>query len=194
MKPESIRWVTLCILVAAAGCRADAGGPQTTAEARRALAAALPASWSVVRSEDDQLPWGHYWGDWGANYTGPKGVLVVLVGPQPAYMCWQATSGEWHRDPVGREAIDVWLMPATYSQGFWSWLNPHAPPRAPLVFSGAAIKAYAQPADETDELASKAILAKATATGCGAEAATDLSWSAWRREIQRSLEETRVAP
>ena len=118
----------------------------------------------------------------------------MLVGPQPAHVCWRSPSGEWHRNQVGREAIDVWLMPSTYSQGFWSRLNPHAPPRAPLVFAGAAIKAYAQPTQHrTDDTAIKAILATATATGCGAEAA-DLSWSAWRTDIQRALEEPRVNP
>lgn len=195
MKPAPIYLVALSILVAMTGCRTGADGPRTTAEARRVLEAALPASWSVARSQDGQVPWGHYWGDWGANYNGPRGVLVVLVGPEPSEMCWQSASGEWHRDPVGREAIDVWLMPGAYSQGFWSWLNPHAPQRAPLVFSGAAIKVYAQSSRYvTDEAAIKAILAKAAATGCDAEVVTDLSWGVWRSDIQRALEEHPVAP
>jgi hypothetical protein len=178
------------IMVAIAACSTSAGGPPTVAAARLAIEMGLPKSWSIARAEDGQVPWGHYWGDWSANYSGPKGTLLVLVGPRPSHLCWQSASGQWHRDAIGREAIAMWLMPSAYSQGFWSWVNPHAPPKAPLMFSGASLKVYAQPSAHTidaDETAIKAILAKATATGC-ADESQSVSWSSWRSDMARALE------
>ena len=81
-------------------------------------------------------------------------------------------------------------MPGDYRESWASWLNPHAPPHAELIFSGAKVRVYAKPgARVTSETRLKEILKDATETramdpygGAGS-----LSWSTWRTDLQRGL-------
>lgn len=178
-------------LLLTVACGGGEDGSFTVAQAISAIAGTLPASWSVAEREEGQVPGGHYWGDWGANYQGPKGTRIVLAGPQPTYFCWQSKSGEWKREPLGRESINVWFMPGDYSQGFWSWVNPHAPARAPLVFAGRTVKLFAQVSGhlfDEDKAKLKEILAGAMAAGCSNGGESERSWLTWREDIARGME------
>jgi hypothetical protein len=74
-------------------------------------------------------------------------------------------------------------------------MNPHAPPRAPLVFAGGSIKAYAQASHHLSRLdpdTIEKILVRAKATGCGEDTSTELSWPTWRNDVHRALEQVRA--
>ena len=129
--------------VAAASCGRRAGRPKSVDAATAVVAAHLPNGWIVATREDDQLPQGHYWGDWGRDYAGPRGRHVVAVGPQPVAMSWRANDGTPHKDAIACESLDVWIMPANYREGFWSRINLHAPEHPREMFAGENVKVFA---------------------------------------------------
>lgn len=126
--------VGLCVSFGA--CGSHAGGPSNVDGATSAIATHLPSGWSIATREDGQLPQGHYWGDAGRDYAGPRGRHVVAVGPQPVVMSWHANDGTAHKDAIARESLDVWIMPGNYREGFWSRINLHAPEHPTEIFAG----------------------------------------------------------
>lgn len=120
----------------------------------------------------------------------PRGCELVLSGPQSVAFSWRSSDGTWHQERIGRESLDVWVMLATYSEGFWSRISPHAPVRAPQVFSGLAIKVYGLPSHRiVDAARFKAIIASTTETGRPASPAANgrLSWADWWTELRKAL-------
>lgn len=178
---------TAFLLVAA--CSAAPSGPQPDRVPTIVLESA-PAGWSVAEDVAGQLPEGHYWGDWGRDYQGPRGRRLVLVGPREVDFAWRDQLGVWQQEKLGKEALYVWIMPGNYRESWASWLNPHAPPHAELSFAGTNVRVYAKAGVHvTSEARLKAILKHATETG-GMD--TDgrertLSWSTWRTDLQREL-------
>lgn len=176
----------VCILA----CGRNVGGPSSLDAATTIVAAHLPNGWTVATREDDQLPRGHYWGDWGRDYTGPLGRHMVLVGPQSVAMFWRATDGSSHSDAIARESLDVWIMPANYHEGFWSRINPEAPEHPIDVFVGANVRVFAMPSHTLiDQKHFTRILADATETDWpGSPSRTQkLSWPMWRTTLITAL-------
>lgn len=152
------------LCVATASCGRGAGGPKSVDAATAVVAAHLPNGWMVATREDGQLPQGHYCGDWGRDYAGPRG-HVVAVGPQAVAMSWRANDGTAHKDAIARESLDVWIMPANYREGLWSRVNLHAPEHPTEVFAGASVKVFAMPSHAlVDQVRFKSILANANET------------------------------
>jgi hypothetical protein len=180
--------VGLCVAAACCGRRGD--GPNSVDAATAVVAAHLPSGWSVRTREDDQLPQGHYWGDWGRDYTGPRGRHLVLVGPQSVAMSWRANDGSSHSDAIARESLNVWIMPANYHEGFWSRINPHAREPPKEVFVGGHMKAFAMPSHEVvDETRYKNIRADAVEMDWpdSPSRSKKLSWPTWRTELAAVL-------
>ena len=180
--------VGLC--VAAASCGRGAGGAKSVDAATAVVAAHLPNGWTVATREDGQLPQGHYWGDWGRDYAGPRGRHVVAVGPQPVAISWRANDGTAHKDAIARESLDVWIMPANYREGFWSRINLHAPEHPTEVFAGESVKVFAMPSHAlVDQVRFKNILANANETDWPDSPARTkkLSWATWRATLAGAL-------
>jgi len=161
--------------------------PQPDLESATAsVASHLPQGWTVARIEDGQLPTGHYWGDWGANYTGPRGRHLVLLGPGTVNVCWKDAAGTWRNDAVARESLDVWLMPENYSESLWSRINPHAPPTPWLLSSRGGIQLYAMPSHEVvDQKRFDAILRAALEVDWPRSPGRtgEVSWGDWRGKL-----------
>ena len=178
------------ICAAAVSCARGAGGPNSTDAATSVVAAHLPSGWTVASREDGQLPQGHYWGDWGRDYAGPRGRHMVAVGPQPVAMSWRANDGSSRKDPIARESLDIWIMPGDYREGFWSRINPHAPQHPTMVFSGTNVTVFAMPSHKLiDETRFKQIGANATLTEWPASPwnTGKLSWADWRTTLADAL-------
>ena len=180
------------VLFLSAGCEQRSVGPADLEAASGVVAAHLPPSWLVASQLEGQLPQGYYWGDWGRDYAGPRGRELVLVGPTPVEFSWADDLGVRHREPIAKESLEVWLMPADFSEGFWSRFNPEAPRLALLVSSSAMLKAYAIPSHYiTDKSRFDAILPMAMETDWPESPSRArghaLSWSTWRVDLQRAL-------
>lgn len=180
----------LVLAFMAGGCAHGTGGPSNIDLATAKVAQQLPAGWAVANREDGQVPQGHYWGDWGRDYNGPRGRHVALLGPSPVAISWRTSDGTWRQEPIARESLELWIMPATYHEGLWSRINPHAPSHPPIVFSGASVIVFAMPSHHVvDEVRSRQILASATETGWpgSPSASGELSWRNWRTRLEGAL-------
>src|SRR5687768_8807404 len=119
----------LCLSTAflfVAACSAAPSEPRPDRVSSIVLKSA-PAGWSVAEDVAGQLPEGHYWGDWGRDYQGPRGRRLVLVGPREIDFSWRDRLGAWQREKIAKEALYLWIMPGDYRESWASWLNPHAP-------------------------------------------------------------------
>jgi hypothetical protein len=182
--------LAIFILVTSWSCGTGAAGPPDVSAATGAIVASLPAGWTTASQQDGQLPHGHYWGDWGRDYKAPRGRLVVLSGPEAVSIAWRAGDGVWRQEPIARESLELWFMPAEYIEGLWSRINPHAPEPAARIFSGTKVMAYAMPSHRVvDEPGLKRILAAATETGWpdSPSRVDRVSWSNWQADLQRVL-------
>src|SRR5437870_8484536 len=147
MRQHLLAWISVLLLVA---CEKPPAGPPDVEAGTIVIAQHLPPGWTLANRIEGQLPEGHYWGDWGRDYKGPRGRQLILVGPRRVELSWRDNAGVWRHEPLAKESLEIWLMPADYSEGFWSRVNPHASPPARLVFSGAMLKVYAVPSHRSD--------------------------------------------
>jgi hypothetical protein len=183
------RWCTLVLMVVASACSGTTGGPQADSVPTIVLKLA-PAGWALAEDTSGQIPEGHYWGDQGREYRGPRGRRVVFIGPRDVEFTWRDQNGALQHEKLGKETLELWIMPGHYRESLASKLNFHAPEPAELIFAGANVRVYAKPsARVTSEARFKAILKEATETqGLDSQG---LSWSTWRADLQRELASTR---
>jgi len=152
---------------------------------------AAPSGWQVVRVEPGQIPRGHHW---GRSYNGPRGTLIVIMGPADVFLSWADSEGDWHREAVAKESIRLWIMPPEYRNDFWSFLDIHGPVQPHKLLATEHIRAYARPAHE---LTSEARIHQLLDEGAARETAWPdspantgtLSWSTWKSELERALRE-----
>ena len=176
--------------MAGVSCGRAAAGPNSIDAATSVVAVHLPGGWSVATREDGQLPQGHYWGDSGRDYAGPRGRHLVAIGPQPVAMSWRANDGSSHKDAISRESLDIWIMPANYREGFWSRISLHAPEHPTEVFSGSSVKVFAMPSHALiDQTRFKEILANAAETDWpdSPSRSGKLSWTTWQTTLASAL-------
>ena len=182
--------IVIGLCVSSGACGRGAAGPSNVDGATSVITAHLPSGWSIAIREDGQLPQGHYWGDWGRDYAGPRGRHVVAVGPEPVAMSWRANDGNAHKEAIARESLDVWIMPANYREGFWSRINLHAPEHPTELFAGENVKVFAMPSHAlVDQTPLKEILANATETDWPDSPwrSGKLSWTSWRTTLASAL-------
>jgi hypothetical protein len=109
------------------------------------------------------------------------------MGPRDVEFTWRDQNGALQHENLGKETLELWIMPGDYRESWASKLNVHAPEPAELIFSGANVRVYAKPsARVTSEARLKAILKEATETR-GLESDQPLSWSTWRADLQTEL-------
>jgi hypothetical protein len=184
-----VKTSALITLLFAAACAQGSAGPAAEQVPGIVLRLA-PAGWAVAEDTSGQVPEGHYWGDQGREYRGPRGRRVVFMGPRDVEFTWRDRNGALQHEKLGKETLELWIMPGHYWESLASKLNFHAPEPAELIFAGANVRVYAKPsARVTSEARFKAILKEATETR-GLESDQPLSWSTWRTDLQRELPST----
>ena len=180
-------------LLFAAACSATSSGP-TPDRVPAVVLKLAPAGWLIAEEAPGQVPEGHYWGDRGRDYQGPRGRHVVFMGPRDVEFTWRDRNGAWQREKLGKETLELWIMPGNYRESWASWFNLHAPPAAELIFAGTNVKVYSKPsARVTSEARFKEILKDATETRGMGSSDDGLSWSTWRSDLKRELPVSREA-
>jgi hypothetical protein len=185
---HTIRSLASITLLFASACAQASVGPPSDQVPGIVLKLA-PAGWAVAEDTSGQVPQGHYWGDQGREYRGPRGRRVVFMGPGEVEFTWRDQNGALQHEKLGKETLELWIMPGDYKESWASKLNFHAPEPAELIFAGANVRVYAKPAARvTSEARFKAILKEAIETrGLDSQ---PLSWSTWRADLQRELAST----
>src|SRR5947207_8585160 len=91
----------------------------------------LPPGWSIVQSETGQIPWGHHWCD---DYKGVTGTKLVARGIRPVRSSFLSRDdNQWRNVVVGKEALEIWLMPGVYRESRIAWMCHHRPIQPTVV-------------------------------------------------------------
>jgi hypothetical protein len=149
------------------------------------ISAALPSNWRVAKIKADVLPEGHYW---GLKYEGPRGCEVVLQGPSDVHFRWLDSDGTWHREPLAKEALFLYLMPDTYSESWKRFFVMKSPPKAKLLLSTPKLKVYGYPAawvvspSRIDEIV-RSQSTKEVGWPDSPRYSGVLSWVTWKKDI-----------
>jgi hypothetical protein len=158
------------------------------------IEAGIPKNWRVVEKKPGVIPEYHYE---GMQYDGPKGVYLIVAGDQDYYFRWKDRNGEWHQEPSGKEAIELWVMPAQYHESWRRFFVFKGHVRAPEVYSNQNARVYGYDSAYSDpERASerkrryKEIWPYITETG-GMPEHTVRSWVNWREDIKKILQDFR---
>ena len=103
----------------------------------------IPSTWKVVEEKMGVIPDWHYE---GMKYEGPKGLFILLVGEQDVNYEWRDRDNIWHKEPILKEAISLWIMPPEYKQSWRRFFifKGHVPTKQ--IYSGDNVKIYG---DET---------------------------------------------
>jgi hypothetical protein len=180
------RAISASILVMLVGA---VNGEPTVPE--RALLQALPVGWSVVERKEGEIPWGHHWCE---DYKGVTGTKLVIRGPARAKSRFRDSEGHWTDVAVGAEALEVWVMPTAYEEGWRNNVCFHRPIQPDSVVASRAVRLYARPAahQNSDEQALfQEQLAKATAVESPESPWNDpkrISWQSWSADLRRAFE------
>jgi hypothetical protein len=174
-------------LLFAAACSTTSGGP-TPDQVPSVVLKSAPTGWVIAEDTSGQVPEGHYWGDQGRDYQGPRGRRLVLMGPRDVEFNWRDRTGAWQHEKLSKETLELWIMPSSYRESWASWFNVHKPPPAEMIFSGDSVKVYAKPSIRVvSEARLKELLKDATETRGVDSSDLALSWSTWRPDLQREL-------
>lgn len=180
---------TLVILatVMAAPLGTDAAGPMKYDLEVEKIRSVLPEKWSIVEARADALPEGHYW---GMQYDGPKGFEVVIQGPRDVAFDWKDQQGAWHQEPVAKEALRLWLMPAEYRESWRRFFVMKRPKSVKLLRNAQNVRVYAEPSSRTVDTARvEQIVREAVSTAWRdrPDSADDLTWKSWSTDLDRAL-------
>jgi hypothetical protein len=137
-----------------------------------------------VDTKQDEIPWSHHWSD---NYKGHGGTKLIFVGPSPVNFHWRDRASQWHDDPIARESLEIWILPAEYREGRYGF---HDPIPAELVVASRGVRVYAQPSHRLNsEVEIQALLKQATETSWPQSPANggSLSWKSWKADIANAV-------
>jgi hypothetical protein len=175
----------IVVLATLAGTATQAGPVESTVIPK--LGAALPPGWRIVATNRNVLPEGHYWGQ---TYSGPLGDEVVIEGVDEVAMSWRDFSGTWRQDVVGKEALNVYVMPPSYRESYLRFLVLKRPRTARLVVRTKAYAIYAHPSAritrkellDTIVRQAKGVRWPDSPTNTGV-----LSWGSWSTDLEQLL-------
>lgn len=179
------------LLVLALMATTAAGTVFDDERAVEAIHASLPEGWSRAESKLNEVPYGHHWGQ---SYDGPTGRLEVFAGPKERSINWKDEAGSWHREVVGKEALQVWIMPADYKRSWWRFLKPKGPVPAGAVYSDDAIRIFANESIHVSRRERfEEILELAVETNWSGpeDDERELTWTNWKEDLRRGLGEMR---
>jgi hypothetical protein len=158
------------------------------------IEAKMPKGWKIVEKKPSVIPEYHYE---DMQYDGPKGVYLIVAGDQDYYFEWKDRSGEWHKEPSGKEAIKLWIMPAQYHESWRRFFVFKGHVRTPEVYSNQNARVYGRDSAYSDpeslpelERWDKEMRPYITDTKPMPEH-TVRSWVNWREDIKKILQDFR---
>jgi hypothetical protein len=157
------------------------------------IVASMPDTWKLnaERTRADVIPDGHY--D-GLKYEGKGGLKVALVGTEDVTYDWRDMSGVWHREPILKEAIVLWIMPPEYSQSWKRFFVMKSRVPVPLIYSGKKVHVYGLESFQGPPGGSnrfREVLPYASQFAATPEH-TVSSWVTWKEDISKALQEQEV--
>jgi hypothetical protein len=160
----------------------------SVAELSIKIEAVLPKSWSVVERKANELPHGHYWGQ---AYSGVRGEKIVLQGDRDVNAEWLDSNGEWHKDAVAKEVLQLYVMPPTYRESWLRFFVLHRPQPARLIVETKSFRVYAYATHRiVDKEKFEKLLKQIQAIGWpdAPHHKQLLSWDTWGADIARVLQ------
>ena len=119
------------------------------------------------------------------------GEEIVIQGPDDVMFCWRDRDGKFHRVPLAKETLKVWIMPPEYSESWKRHFKLHRPIAAEIIVAGKGAKVYGlQTHRIVNENEFKDLLIQSTETswpGSPHDNDGSLSWSDWRKDLSDSL-------
>ena len=161
-----------------------------SASPEQVIAKGIPSGWSIVERKLDEIPWGHHWCE---DYKGVTGTKLIIRGPAGAKSRFRDARGTWTDAVVGAEALEVWVMPGSYEEGWRNNFCFHRPIQPDPVGAGPKIKVYARPAahqNSDEQRLFKEHMDKATAVESPESPWNDpkrLSWQTWHSDLRGAL-------
>lgn len=155
------------------------------------IVAQMPSTWRMVEEKTGVIPYGHY--D-GLTYDGPGGLALVLEGDQDVFLHWKDKSGDWHKEPLAKESLELWIMPPEYHLSWKRFLIMKSPFPAERVYSGKKVKVYGYPTSRTsspenfDQIMST-LPAVTTSWPDSPHHTGILSWTTWKEDIEKVLQD-----
>jgi hypothetical protein len=124
------------------------------------------------------------------KYEGSGGLYITLVGDRDVTYNWKDWDGVWHREPILKESIQLWLMPPEYHQSWKRFFVFKSQVPAGQVYSGKNVKVYGQegkywPPGIPNRF--EEVLPYASEFG-GTPEHTVLSWTTWKEDINKILQ------
>lgn len=151
------------------------------------ILAKMPSTWRVVEEKTGVIPYGHY--D-GLKYEGPGGLVLVLEGDRDVTYDWKDRTGAWHKEPILKEAILLWIMPPEYHQSWKRFFIMKSRVPAERIYSGKGVKVYGKEGEYGPPSVKnrfEEVLPYASEFG-GTPDHTVLSWTTWKEDIKEALQ------
>lgn len=159
-------------------------------DTERLIVEKMPESWQVLDVKRGVIPYGHY--D-GVDYKGPQGLLLTVEGSRTVYLHWKDNEGLWHREPLAKESLELWIMPPEYHRSWRRFFSMKGPIPAEKIYSGSAVKIYAKPghyisdSEALDELISSQE-AVSTSWPESPSHTGEISWPNWKNDIKQAID------
>jgi hypothetical protein len=177
----------LCMCLSAAP--AVAGDALKLDQAVKAVIGVLPPGWTVADVKSNEIPYAHHWDE---NYTGPKGIQLIVKGTRPVYEKYFDTNGNRQMVYVATEALEIWIMPGNYHNSFSSWISFTRPILPTVVIAHGPIKVYAKPScvllSEKDFYDFLHKAGDAGGYDFGIDPPNSLTWKDWRLKLRKVVE------
>ncbi len=151
------------------------------------IVAKMPSTWRLVEEKTGVIPSGHY--D-GLKYEGPGGLYLVLAGDLDVTYNWKDKSGMWHKEPILKEAILLWIMPSEYHQSWKRFFIMKSRVPVEQIYSGKKVKVYGEEGHHWPPEASNRFeeIKPHISTYGGTPDHTVLSWTTWQKDIKKVLQ------
>ena len=151
------------------------------------IVAKMPSTWQVVEEKTGVIPSGHY--D-GLKYDGPRGLYLVLAGDRDATYNWKDNFGMWHKEPILKEAILLWIMPSEYHQSWKRFFVMKSRVPTGRIYSGKKVKVYGEESHYWPPGALNRFeeIKPHISTYGGTPDHTVLSWGTWKEDIKNALQ------
>jgi hypothetical protein len=152
----------------------------------------LPLGWVIVKIETEQIPWGHHW---CKKYIGVTGIKVIARGVEPVSSNFLTKERGWEKIIIGKESLEIWIMPGDYRENWMDWLFCiHRPIQPSVVIELNRIRVYARPAGYSD-IEGKKIFDHYLSISSAVESPESpwndpnrLSWKGWKSKLRSAFE------
>jgi hypothetical protein len=153
-------------------------------EYAQAILARAPQGWSIAEKRVNVVPEGFYNKD-------TTGELYIFCGPNKVTWNWKDRAGNWHREPLAHESLEIWLFPGDYRPGIRTYLSLKGPVLPTLVYDSERVRVYVMPSHRlivTDDEFNKSIRKATEVYWDDSGGKHTISWINWKSEIATALQ------